>query len=262
MAARQHKTGACHICGNDGPLSFEHVPPRAAYNHRPASYAAIRELIGSTDLDNPVIERKQQRGGGAYTLCGKCNNNTGSWYGGAYVEWAGQAATILQGASGEPTLSYLFRIYLLRVIKQIVCMFFSKNSPHFRDTHPELVKLVLDKSARGLPDSVRIYAGYCVSDRSRSAGVTGMIDGLNASSHMYSEIAHPPFALIMTFDSPCPDTRMVDISFFARSPYERLRELDLRLPVLSVYTLFPGDYRPRDQVKGEMSRAGTQEIEG
>jgi len=169
------------------------------------------------------------------------------------IQRAGQAANILRAASGEPILSYLFRIYPLRVIKQIVCMFFSANSLGFRESHSELVKLVLDKHARGLPESVRMYAGYCVSDRSRSAGVTGMIDGLNASSHTYTEIAYPPFALIMTFDSACPNSRMVDISFLARSSYDAVRELDLQLPVLSVYTPFPGDYRSRREVKAEMA---------
>lgn len=34
--------GICHICGNDGKLSYEHVPPEAAFNnHRILTLALI-----------------------------------------------------------------------------------------------------------------------------------------------------------------------------------------------------------------------------
>ena len=34
----------------------------------------------------------QQRGMGAYTLCGPCNNRTGKWYGAAFADWCHQVA--------------------------------------------------------------------------------------------------------------------------------------------------------------------------
>ena len=32
---RDAQSGICHICGSDGPLSFEHVPPKLAFNEKP-----------------------------------------------------------------------------------------------------------------------------------------------------------------------------------------------------------------------------------
>ncbi len=33
--SRKRLEGNCHICGRFGPLSYEHVPPRAAFNEHP-----------------------------------------------------------------------------------------------------------------------------------------------------------------------------------------------------------------------------------
>jgi hypothetical protein len=38
--------GVCHLCGVFGPLTFEHVPPRAAFNDRGVLEADIYKLIG------------------------------------------------------------------------------------------------------------------------------------------------------------------------------------------------------------------------
>ena len=123
---RKKISGKCHICGKQGKLSFEHVPPRAAFNNCPAVYKELVEVINK-DPGNYFDEKgnTSQRGFGAYTLCEKCNNDTGSWYGDAFVGWAHQGMEIFTYTQGFPSLYYAFRIYPLQLIKQIVCMFFS-----------------------------------------------------------------------------------------------------------------------------------------
>ena len=39
------KQGMCKICGKFGPLSFEHVPPRAAFNDRRVIVLNFEEAI-------------------------------------------------------------------------------------------------------------------------------------------------------------------------------------------------------------------------
>ena len=85
----------------------------------------------SEDLDD-LQGKIQQTGSGAYTLCDKCNNDTGTWYADAYVKWAEQAMRLLMAARGQPPLEYPFHLHRLRVLKQIVCMFFSVNNPRFQ----------------------------------------------------------------------------------------------------------------------------------
>jgi len=115
--------GKCHICGNVGPLSFEHVPPRRAFNERPVIKAQFEDIVG-LGPDEPIRGKIQQRGMGEYTLCPTCNNNTGSWYGKNFVDWCYQGFEILLRSKGKPSLIYLNYLFPLRILKQI--RFFSR----------------------------------------------------------------------------------------------------------------------------------------
>jgi hypothetical protein len=106
LARRKHIVGACHLCGDHTKLSFEHVPPKAAFNDRPVVQVSIEKLIKKeSDLDN-ISGKTFQRGAGGYTLCEKCNSLTGGWYGPAYVDWIYQVTRILLLSKGSPTLYY------------------------------------------------------------------------------------------------------------------------------------------------------------
>jgi len=252
MTRAKKKIGICCICGKEGKLSFEHVPPRSAFNDHPVFVANIKELIGNWDGELRSIKGKvHQLGAGDYTLCEKCNNDTGAWYGNAFADWAYQAFRVLTFARGAPSLYYNFRVFPLRVIKQIVCMFFSSNGPDFRIVHPELVKFVLDREASHLKPSIRIYTYYNLAPVSRQSGIASLLNVERRKGYTFSEVAFLPLGYLMTLDSEVPDKRPIDISFFADYLYDDLKEFSFRLPVLPVYTYFPADYRSRDQVLAE-----------
>jgi len=230
-------------------LSFEHVPPRSAFNDHPVLVANIKELIGNWDGELKSIKgRVHQLGAGDYTLCEECNNDIGAWYGNAFADWAYQAFRVLTYASGEPTLYYQFRVFPLRVIKQIVCMFFSSNGPDFRTAHPNLVKFVLNSEVRYIEPSIRIYTYYKLAPVSRQSGVASLLNIEKQQGYTFSEIAFIPLGYLMTLESKVPDNRPIDISFFANYRYDDRKEFSFRIPVLPVYTYFPADYRNRDEV--------------
>jgi hypothetical protein len=101
--------GECCICGYIGELTFEHVPPRAAYNDRRVFEAKMESLLGGEWIPGTAVTtgRYLQRGAGRHSLCGKCNNDTGAWYGTPYVDFARQALAILFRSKGELSLAYL-----------------------------------------------------------------------------------------------------------------------------------------------------------
>jgi hypothetical protein len=245
------REGHCHICGCYGKLSFEHVPPEAAFNDRPIVLVGIQKiLLRGGEWDNPR-GTQQQRGAGRRTLCERCNSLTGKWYGAAFADWAHQGMEIARAALGYPTLIYPFNIFPLRLIKQIICMFLSVNSPNFRLAHPDLVKRVLNRDAKFLPPNVRVYAFYALSSRSRSSGVTARADavGDRMKFRVYSEVTFPPFGFVMAIDSEPPDPRLCDISSFAEYEYrDWYAGMRMRLPIFPIYSAYPGDYRSRDQV--------------
>jgi len=105
MSLKKNKFGHCCICGNYSKLSFEHVPPRSAFNDHPVFVADIKELIGKWDGEIKNIKGKiHQLGSGDYTLCEKCNSDTGAWYGNAFADWAYQAFRVLHFTKGKPSL--------------------------------------------------------------------------------------------------------------------------------------------------------------
>jgi hypothetical protein len=185
-------------------------------------------------------------------LCGPCNSNTGSWYGGAYADWAHQAMRIVIGARARPSLAYPFNLFPLRVFKQIVCMFFSVNGPGFQRVQPDFVRFVLNRESRTFPDHLRVYAFYTFSGRSRAVGMAGMIRGLGTSRssvHVFSEITFPPFGFVLAstrHPPPAPD--ICEISGFSQYGYGDWRAgITMKLPLMPIYTGWPGDYRTRDQ---------------
>jgi hypothetical protein len=239
-------------------LSFEHVPPRAAFNDRPVLRAHIEQLMGgSANLDSPS-GMIHQKGAGRSTLCEHCNNLTGHWYGAAYVDWAYQGMQIVVGTNGAPTLIYNFRVFPLRVIKQVTCMFFSANSPGFLgERRAELVRFVLNRDAQCLPTYVRLYTFYTLGPRSRSIGASGLLTGLGTGSSktfVMSEVTFPPFGFLMTLDCPSPDERLCDISEFSHFAYKARRTLSMKLPVMPIYSYLPGDYRSREQVQCDAAK--------
>ena len=250
----QKVVGPCHICSTVTELSFEHVPPRAAFNNRPVGDPDIQKLIGSADPDvmENVRGRKSQRGAGKYTLCPKCNNTTGHWYGPAYVDWAIQGLASLRISGGSPTL-WVFHIYPLRVLKQIIAMFLSANAPNFGDAHPSLVRFVLNRDANSLDPAIHVFAFYTLSNRSRQSGVTGLLsfsdDGLSTQAKFFSEITFPPFGYVLTINSPPPDGALFDISFFGGHRYNDYQDVQLRLPAKHIYSWLPGDYRSRQEIR-------------
>lgn len=242
--------GTCHICGTYGKLSYEHVPPSSAFNDKPVLYTTLLKLLNKEDLDG-MTGKKLQRGAGSYTLCERCNSLTGHWYGDAFADWAHQAVNVITATRGQTTLIHHFHIFPARIIKQIICMFFSVNSPDFRLAHPDLVRLVLNRDAKHLPPNVNIYAFYTMSYRSRSAGVTVRADRVDGAMrfHTISEITFPPFGFLMTIDCLWPDKSLGDISEFANFDFKDwVCGLTMRLPIMPIYTAYPGDYRSRTEV--------------
>ena len=224
--------------------------------------------ITQGNYDNQI----SQKGLGHYTLCESCNPNTGSWYGTAFIEWAQQSMNILEYTENQPSLYYRFRIFPLRVIKQIACMMFSVNDNEFRLFHQDLVKFVLDKRECHLNPDIKFFA-FFNSKRFRVTGgmvkvktdnfdmnnlvsIEEELKGIRAkieSQHTFSELAFPPLGYVLTFEAEPPDPRLIDISFFAKYHYDDFTTLNLRLPVLPVNSPYPADYRSPEDIDSDKS---------
>lgn len=200
--------------------------------------------------------RQSQRGMGGYTLCVSCNSNTGHWYGGTFVEFCKRALEVLYRADGCPTLNYEYRTYPLRILKQIITMFFSANNSGFDRLYPELVKFILDKKARHLPRRYRVFIYYNSEGLPKHTGIQRVsavnpesssleeiMDSINSPGIVATEIVYPPLGYVMTIDSQSLDNSLYDISDFGRYRYDDFRSVYLNLPVLPNHTMYVGDGR-------------------
>jgi hypothetical protein len=244
--------GECCICGTVGKLTFEHVPPAAAFNDRRVFQAKIDKLIGGNWT--PGMPPKQgtynQRGAGRHSLCGKCNNDTGAWYGTAYVAFVYQAMLLLSRSNGSLSLAYPYGIFPLRVLKQIAVMFFTACGPGLRKAHPELVKFVLDRQRRLVPDNIHFWAYMHDPNKStstRQAGITGRAI-LGNGHQVFAEIAFPPFGLIMTFGAKPIQSDLRELTHFGEFEYRTWDIVYLKLPVLPVVSFLPGDFRTIEEL--------------
>lgn len=247
------REGYCNICGNYRQLTFEHIPPKSAFNNKPV-IAGKFETILNLGPDERIKKGKiQQRGMGGYVLCSKCNNDTGAWYGNHFIDFCYQSMEILIKAKGKPTLIYLSYIFPLDILKQIVVMFLATDHEGFGANHPELVKFVLNKEKRFLSPKYRFYIYYNIEGNHRFSGTVAKCDASGRRKPiMMSEISFPPFGYVMTIDSESPDERLVEITHYSRYKYNEFKVMTQSLPVLPTHLFFPGDYRKKEEIKKQL----------
>lgn len=262
------KPGICHICGLSGPLTYEHVPPEKAFNNRRVFTIAGSELLKAIGLDqfpwdivkNKRIKKIQKQNGiGFYTLCGKCNNNTGGWYGGGFVDFVEQGYLHINERGGyskirnETTESIQFtNVYPLRFIKEIVTMFFSINSPNFAYTHPDLRQFVLNKESRLNSKEYAIYIALMKGSIVRYIGTAGILEIKPQSNitRIVSEISTSPFGFVLEID-PKPDKILGESNIIGLARdygFNDRTDIHLKMPVLESNTEYPLDFRTKQKV--------------
>lgn len=87
-------TGKCCVCGEIRDLSFEHIPPKSAFNND-VKFIAIDFIDWIQNDGDYKIGKKIRAGLGSRTLCRKCNS-LGGKYAREYKEWAIEGTKILK----------------------------------------------------------------------------------------------------------------------------------------------------------------------
>lgn len=255
--------GRCALCGKECELTFEHIPPRAAFNSTPIRPVSGSELFkngSAKDEERMPWEigglpyENQQQGMGRYSLCQTCNNNTGSWYGDAYVAFAQRAYTAIKKfQSDEQTIIGFKELYPLKIIKQVLSMFCSINSMAIVDPRFEPIReFVLDKNAVGLDktkyklcvyftDSTLVkYAGLSVSLKLQQSGVRTMA---------MSEITAHPLGFILYFDPvDMWEYQGIDITKFADFNYDDMATIGFLWNVVEMNDIFPEHFRTKEEI--------------
>jgi hypothetical protein len=245
--------GVCRICGTEGELSKEHFPPQKA-NNKDTFFASSMEEV----IDGVQSKGIQMQGGiSGYTLCERCNKNTGRWYGTAFIDFSKSIGELLNNSDGMTEIELILDIYPLRIIKQIVSMFLSVQNDDFSDEHIELRNFVLNTQINTLDAKYRFFV-YCCNESpthqyrrnpfvshtsienliSRLGNIqktqTNRIELPTTNTIQISEISHPPLGIVMTIDSIPKDKRLLEITDFATYDFDDEIPFSESLPLLVV----------------------------
>jgi hypothetical protein len=240
--------GKCHICGEQKKLSYEHIPPESCFNNSKAltlngRQAMSLQLTGSY----PGKPKQLQRGMGMYTLCEKCNSDTGRWYVDDFGSFCRQAVDHIQVSKGNPTLAYPYLIYPLRIIKQIVTMMMSINPNTFSEDHPALRDYVLNRHNVVLPEKYRFFICLNIDGEKRFIGDAKALSLEHPGEFVeISDIAFFPFGICLTQHHSWPVDNMMEITNFKNRNYDQKVRVFLKMPALCARTTYPGAYVRRN----------------
>jgi hypothetical protein len=242
--ARKQVTGECRLCGIVKNLTFEHVPPEAAFNSHPRFHPSTREMIEARCRGGPspsIVE--EPRGSGAYTLCGECNTKRGARYAREFIDWAVFWQGVLDTEPSAGVITAASRIRPSRIMKQLTLMGLCSSPPKTGSINDGVRRFIYTAPATGLPPDIRVFVALTRDKDARQGGGVGKVNTETGIASIFSEVAFAPFISVMTLGgTPPPDPRLVDITRFAQANYDEQSTTRLTLPVLRLQDIYPGSY--------------------
>lgn len=267
--------GKCALCGKKRELTFEHIPPRSAFNWFPAKIVTSTTILraistGSRPWDfSGLPYDDSQRGMGAYTLCKTCNNNTGHWYGADYVNFVlgiHCAMLTVQPQAGTSLTIENDKFRPLPVMKQVISMFCSLNhSAIIGEKHRALREYVLDKTLNVFPkDQYRLGMYLFINGIQRRVPITVQIQtckGKEPVMEALTEIATYPIGFVLYLE-PNSDLKMpfADITALCECGYQEEYKVEIPLPVYQCNTLFPNDFRSQKEIERNINMAEKKKV--
>ena len=246
--------GKCALCKKEGELTFEHIPPRAAFNSLPAKPVSWESMVkrgeGVPWDITGLPYQNQQKGMGLYSLCKPCNSNTGSWYGDAYHEFSKRVAYLATHFSDPNYHSVeIQKMYPLQICKQVISMFCSVNPEAKMD---DLREFVLDKEAVGInKERYRLCMYFTRSNVKRFNGLSATMDLKDNSLSIVSEITAYPLGFLLYFNSDKQQQyKGIDITTFADSKYDELCNIKMPICFYEVNNWLSLDYRSKAEILG------------
>lgn len=252
----EERLGKCALCGKECDLTFEHIPPRGAFNWVPAKpvtgegYCYEDDRLPWDTSDLPF--QNQQKGMGRYSLCNTCNSNTGSWYAPEYIEIAKLIDIALSNpAADDSTAIGIERIYPLRFVKQVLSMFCSINKVNPR--MDEIKCFILNKEATGISNnSFKLCMYFTRSSLMKYAPYSVVIKKIKNKGVCMglSEITAYPLGFVLYFN---PNDEWsyegVDITSFCDYKYYEAVSMEIPLKVFEMNDVLPNLYRSREKIE-------------
>lgn len=249
--------GVCKLCGQEKKLTFEHVPPRKAFNSSSVRVYPPEEVLklmtGQNDRrpwDTEGLRYiTQQNGSGGFYLCRDCNSNAGTWYVREYVDFTKKLNSILSESQKAHFHNFVLKnIYPLRIFKAIMLMFCDIYHNCFEDE--ELRAFLLDKESNKFNlQKYSLYIYFTNGPYVRKWPLHHVFLPGHGFIHV-SEISQYPLGLLLFIDKPKTfQPKGINISAFSQCDYNYHCDYHfLGMPFLETNTPFALDYRTQNKV--------------
>jgi hypothetical protein len=263
--------GVCAICGRGRKLTFEHLPPRCAFNQQGGTghtFQQWQDAGAPRSLEDLPGGYPAPEGTGYVTLCSDCNGYTGTHYVPHYCEWVQRCAGVLwrldplENFDAKPEVTCveveIANIYPLRVIKEIIAGLLALNAegnPRFRQRHPELARFVTEKERTTLSERYRLYAVLYGGPLARFVPLSAKAD--QRGRWLVTSVDHWPVAHVLSIDEHVPLLPCGEITNFAESSFDRRAIWRGELLLGFGHFPFPVDFRTR----GAISAATVEDTE-
>ena len=234
---------ACRLCAERRKLTREHAPSKAAGNRG-------RMIEGTVDTDASAVsgllswKGKTTEGAVFRSLCGVCNNLTGSWYNPAYVAFTRWCTRLVRPELAGQRLEFDVALYRQRIAKQALTSIVATSQPGLTTAYPSLRQVIRSKDGGKLDSPLRLWL-YLRANRDPLGMVTGVCAMMNHDrkrGQLVAGFCFGPLGWILTLgDVPLEES--VDVSLWTEFDYHDKRLTRISVPCRWALTTYPGDFR-------------------
>lgn len=238
----------CHVCGSEGQLSFEHIPPKSmGNNHGVRSYRGVDIIEKARAFDASNLEgvrfAKMNRGSGVSTLCRDCNSYFGTHYVKVYTSCIRElGAHFLQQLPEEGSRSVHLEggnVNLLAFFKHIISNFCATTPC---GTMMDCKEFLLDRKSNDFPGRYRLYM-FAVPDPDSMMVQTGWMSLLTKRGiYTLAHVALFPVGFTLVDEDASdfiPPFLGCDITSMASQQWGDEPGFALDLPLMSLEKLYP-----------------------
>lgn len=214
---RGPKTGRCNICGQDGPLTVDHTPPKSCGGVTAAQVRTLTQQLGNgvegkrnTRLQTRVARR---------TLCERCNTLLGHQYDPALADFCRQVRTAADAVVHLP-VEFRARIRPQAVIRSVLGhMVAFEPDRYLKGAVTEPLRDYILDASRSLPDSIKVYYWFypyqqTVHVPGAALGTLGVRGQGQIDPVFFWLLKFYPLAFMATIDANSNPTQVESLNFF------------------------------------------------
>ena len=277
ITRRKKRYGRCRICLKFKELTKEHVPPERAFNDQAYYLHYVDEM---DKADRIQWESREENTNGIYlfTLCSKCNNQTGYRYGRDYVGFVRTVEPFVRPENANQTVGVAMADFFpLRVVKQAISMILSTSQPTSFDQHKivgapgtqrsslsgieinlpdkpalsriydELRLFVRYRDRTELPNSVKLYVFAGIGPIGFRTGVFFWADIVKKSGVCAAVTGFTPIHWVLVFDGDLSD-QLLDVTEWSNYAFKDRCTKTVQMPCYWFVGKYPLDFRSPEEL--------------